>query len=46
MKIAEKESAVRNNKTICLPFSQEFYIANIIDPIDFRKKQMTAVPNT
>jgi len=34
---AETESATRNNRTICLPFSQEYYKANIIDPIDFRK---------
>jgi len=34
---AETESATRNNRTICLPFSQEYYEANIIDLIDFRK---------
>jgi len=34
---AETESATRDNRTICLPFSQEIYHANITDPIDFRK---------
>ena len=34
---ADTESATKNNRTICLPFSQEVYNANINDPIDFRK---------
>jgi hypothetical protein len=34
---AETESATRNNRSICLPFFQETYNADIIDPIDFRK---------
>ena len=34
---ADTKSAHRNNKTICLPFSQEDYNANVDDPINFRK---------
>ncbi|MBC2734782.1 MAG: hypothetical protein HF981_10525 [Desulfobacteraceae bacterium] len=33
---ADTESAHRNNRTICLPFSQEDYNACIKNPIDFR----------
>jgi len=33
---ADTESAHRNNRTICLPFSQEVYDACIKNPIDFR----------
>ncbi len=33
----QRESATRNNRTICLPFSQEIYEANIDDPVAFRK---------
>ena len=33
---ADTESAHRNNRTICLPFSQEIYDACIKNPIDFR----------
>jgi len=29
---ADKESAHRHNRTICLPFSQEDYNANATDP--------------
>jgi len=34
---AETNSATRNNRNICLPFFQETYEADIIDPIAFRK---------
>ena len=34
---ADKESATRNNRTICLPFSQEDYNANVVEPANFRK---------
>jgi len=34
---ADKESAHRHNRTICLPFSQEDYNANATDPDNFRK---------
>jgi hypothetical protein len=34
---ADEESAHRNNRTICLPFSQEDYNANVTDPDNFRK---------
>lgn len=34
---AENESAIRNNRTICLPFSQELYNTNIENPFDFRR---------
>lgn len=34
---ADKESANRNYRTICLPFSQENYLQNVIDAKDFRK---------
>ena len=33
---ADTQSAIRNNRIICLPFSQEVYSANIKNPIDFR----------
>ena len=33
---ADTESTTRNNRTICLPFSQEIYNANINNPLDFR----------
>jgi len=33
---ADTQSAHRNNRTICLPFSQEVYDACIKNPIDFR----------
>lgn len=33
---ADTESATRNNRTICLPFSQEVYNTNIKNSIDFR----------
>jgi len=33
---ADTASATRNNRTICLPFSQEDYEANIKNPADFR----------
>ena len=33
---ADTESATRNNRNICLPFSQEVYNANINNPLDFR----------
>jgi hypothetical protein len=34
---ADKESAHRINRTICLPFSQEKYADNVMDPLNFRK---------
>ena len=34
---ADKESASRNNRTICLPFSQEDYNANVVEPANFRR---------
>ena len=34
---ADKQSATRSNRTICLPFSQEDYNENVDDPINFRK---------
>lgn len=34
---ADLASAHRNNKTICLPFSQEEYNATVADPVAFRK---------
>ena len=34
---ADNKSALHNNRTICLPFSQEDYIPNVDDPLDFRK---------
>ena len=34
---ADSKSATRNNRNICLPFSQEEYNANINNPLDFRK---------
>jgi len=34
---ADTESATRKKRIICLPFSQEDYILNVDDPIDFRK---------
>jgi len=34
---ADAGSAHRNKRTICLPFSQENYEPNVIDPIDFRQ---------
>jgi hypothetical protein len=36
MGIADKRSANRNNRTICLPFSQDNYDSNIHNPDDFR----------
>ena len=33
---ADTESATRNNRNICLPFSQEIYNAHINNPLDFR----------
>ena len=33
---ADAQSAHRNNRSICLPFSQQVYYANIQDPTDFR----------
>ena len=33
---ADTKSAHRNNRTICLPFSQEVYDACIKNPMDFR----------
>ena len=34
---ADVKSAYRHNKTICLPFSQQDYNANVDDPANFRK---------
>jgi len=34
---ADTESATRNNRNICLPFSQELYHANIENSFDFRR---------
>ena len=34
---ADNKSALLNNRTICLPFSQEDYIPTVDDPLDFRK---------
>jgi hypothetical protein len=34
---ADVKSAYRHNKTICLPFSQQDYNANVDDPVNFRK---------
>ena len=34
---ADEKSAHRNNRTICLPFTQEDYNASIADPVIFRK---------
>jgi len=34
---ADTKSTTRNNRIICLPFSQEVYNVNIKNPIDFRK---------
>ena len=36
MEKADKKSATRNNRTICLPFSQDNYNSNVYDPGDFR----------
>jgi len=36
MGIADSTSANRNKRTICLPFSQDNYEANIHNPDDFR----------
>ncbi|BBO81023.1 hypothetical protein DSCO28_15890 [Desulfosarcina ovata subsp. sediminis] len=36
MGIAGSTSANRNNRTICLPFSQDNYECNILNPKDFR----------
>ena len=33
---ADTEPATRNNRTICLPFSQDIYRANIKNPSEFR----------
>jgi len=33
---ADTESATRNNRTICLPFSQEDYEATVKNPVEFR----------
>ena len=37
MGIADSTSANRNNRTICLPFSQDNYECNILNPEDFRR---------
>ena len=46
---ADTESAHRNNRTICLPFSQEVYNANINNPSGFRMslpiENETDIPN-
>jgi hypothetical protein len=34
---AGTESVIRNNKTICVSFSQEIYCLNVTDAKDFRK---------
>ena len=34
---ADAQSTHRSNKTICLPFSQQDYNANVNDPVNFRK---------
>ena len=34
---ADLQSAHRSNRTICLPFSQQDYNANVNDPVNFRK---------
>ena len=34
---ADTKSASRNNRTICLPFSQENYLSNVTNAKDFRK---------
>ena len=34
---ADVQSTHRSNKTICLPFSQQDYNANVNDPVNFRK---------
>jgi hypothetical protein len=34
---ADRKSAHRNNRTICLPFSQEDYGTNVNSPLNFRK---------
>ena len=34
---ADEKSAYRNNRTICLPFTQEDYNASVADPVIFRK---------
>jgi hypothetical protein len=34
---ADTESATRNNRSICVPFSQDIYCANVADPENFRK---------
>jgi len=36
MGTTDKKSATRNNRTICLPFSQDNFNSNIYDPGDFR----------
>ena len=36
MGIADETSTNRNNRTICLPFSQENYGCNIYGPLNFR----------
>jgi hypothetical protein len=35
---ADAKSAYRNNRTICLPFTQEDYRASVVDPVIFRKR--------
>ncbi len=37
MEKTDSESALRKNRTICLPFSQEDYNANVHEPDKFRK---------
>jgi len=34
---ADSESATRNNRSICVPFSQDIYCANVSDAKNFRK---------
>jgi hypothetical protein len=34
---ADTQSAIRNNRNISWPFSQEVYNANINNPLNFRK---------
>ena len=38
MKKDDKESPLQENRSICLPFTQEDYSKNVNDPINFRKK--------
>ena len=48
MKKTTKKSAVRNNRSICVPFVQDVYNQNIQNPVDFRKcidEQIQLYPN-